>query len=79
MAANEQATLVMQTNALCDLMSVPNEKMSAAAYAVQDITTVVKKCFPEAEVQCYGSMVTGMMGRSSDVSRPPRAGLLFRC
>ena len=71
---SEHATIVHAVQSLCDSNAVPVERMSAVSYAVEDITTVVKKCFPEAEVQCYGSMVTGMMGRNSDVSAhfPPR-------
>ena len=83
-AAHEQAAIVNAVQSLCDSNSVPSERMSAVSYAVEDITTVVKKCFPEAEVQCYGSMVTGMMGRSSDVSstptpRPRRGASSRRC
>ena len=64
----EWSTLLASVDSLCGTMHVPDERMADVRRAVQDVNTVVKKCFPEAEVQCYGSMVTGMMSKLSDVS-----------
>jgi len=76
-----EAEIAAMSNGVISLvasMEMDPRRFSAAQLAVADIARVTRKLYPESEVQCYGSMATGMMGKNSDVrinalqTRPPR-------